>query len=332
MNLEPLFRQLQAPQAGVSFTAEVIPSWPAFRIGMDVDGRPAVLVATADECQPRFRLGSELKYVSVTPAAECSLASTEGVTTATLAVIRCKSDVADFQRLFLNVLASWIETFGQQPSADALMRGFQKLVQLFEALVQPPTSDLKGIWGELLVIAASPEPALLVRAWHCVPTELYDFVAGLQLAEVKTTAVRPRRHDVSLAQVTPPEGSDLVLVSVVVDESEPRTSLRDLADLAKARLGDAALRLRVEEVIAETLGSGWAHARHAGYCVRRALQSLRVYASGSIPTVGRDLPPEISDVRYRVELDGIPELTYKELRERGGLHAALAASDEFPQG
>jgi hypothetical protein len=331
MNLEPLFRQLQPPQAeGVSFTAEVIPSWPAFRVGVDVEGRPAVLVATADEWQARFRLGSELKHVSLTPAAECSLASSDGETTAMLAVIRCKSDVPEFQRLFLNVLASWIEILGQQPSADALMRGFQNLVQLFEALLQPPTSDLKGLWGELLVIAASPDPALLVRAWHCVPTELYDFTTGLQLAEVKTTSVRPRRHDVSLAQVTPPEGSALVLVSVVVEESEPRTSLRDLANRAKQRLGDAALRLRIEEVIAATLGSDWAQAHHVAYCVRRALQSLRVYAAEGIPTVNRDLPPEISDVRFRVELDGIPELAYKELRERGGLHAALAASDQLP--
>jgi hypothetical protein len=120
----------------------------------------------------------------------------------------------------------------------------------------------------------------------------------------------------------------VILVSFAVDESDPRVSVWDLAQAVKDRVGDPALRLRVDEVIAATLGQDWMHARQLGFNARRAVASLRAYPVGRIPRVSPDIPPEVSDVRFKVELDGTQPLEYNELRELGGLHAAVAVSDE----
>jgi hypothetical protein len=308
----------------------MLPGLPRYRIARDVAGRPALLVAPVDGASPAVRLSSELKYVSFLPAGVCDVRGSDGTTsTSTLSIIRCKSDIPELQRIFLSIVASWVDTLGEAPSTTALSSGFQRIAQLFEALAQPANSSLKGLWGELLLIAASPDPALLARAWHCFPTELHDFQSGQQYVEVKTTSVLPRRHDVSLAQLTPPEGSSVVLISVVVDETDPRVSVWDLADTVKSRIRDPSLRLRVDEVIAATLGQDWMHARQLGFNVQRAIASVRAYPVGRIPRVSPDFPPEVSDVRFRVELDGTEPLAYNELRDRGGLHAAVAVSNEF---
>jgi hypothetical protein len=332
MNLDAQFRALSQPpsESDSSFSADVLPGLPRYRIARDAAGRPALLVAPLDGTNPSVRLGSELKYVSFLPAAICDVRGPDAtINTAALSIIRCKSDVPELQRIFLSIVASWVESLDDAPTTSVLSNGFQRLAQLFEALGQPASSSLKGLWGELLLVAGSRDPALLTRAWHCFPTELYDFQSGQQYVEVKTTSVLPRRHDVSLAQLTAPEGSSVLLVSIVVDETDPRVSVWDLADAVKSRIGDSSLRLRVDEVIAATLGQDWMHARQLGFNVQRAIASVRVYPAERIPRVSPDFPSEVSDVRFRVELDGTEPLAYNELRDRGGLHAAVAVSEEF---
>lgn len=146
---------------------------------------------------------------------------------------------------------------------------------------------------------------------------------------MKTTSARPRKHDVSLAQLSPPLGSTLVLVSVAVEESAPTVSIKELVAASKRRLADPRLRLRVDEIVATTLGADWPQAQDVAFNARRAVAELRFVASNRVPCVDRALPPEVSDVRFKVELDGIEGLEYNELRSKQGLHAALVPDEQI---
>lgn len=329
MNLLDAFRTLGPPQSEntAAFSAERIVGWGRYRVACDVLGRPALLIdpLTDGQCA---RPNAELRYVSLWPSAECEVASEGRTASGVFAIIRCKSDDRGLQVLFLDVLGNWVEMLGQEPTIDMLSGAFERLAQLFEALSRPAGREVQGLWGEVLVIAASSDPTLLVKAWHTHPSELYDFQAGLELVEVKTTATRPRRHEISLAQLTPPSGSNAVLASVLVEETGPTVTLIELIEIVKRRLSEPRLRVRVDEIVAETLGANWVEARVVGFNAQRALAGLRFVPVEQVPCVNRALPPEVSDVRFKVELDGAPTLEYRELRSRAGLLGALVPRND----
>ena len=328
MNLVSVFRMLRRPGAvgEVAFSAEPIEGWPRYRVACDALSRPALLIDTG-AAEGHVRLNTELRYVSLWPAARCEVASKGLVTNEIFSIIKCKSDDEALQEIFLEILGNLIEALGPEPSSVAVSASFEHLAQLFEALTKASTAELKGLWGELLLIAASSNPALLAVAWHAYRSELHDFQSGQQLVEVKTTSVRPRRHEVSLAQLSPPAGSSLILVSVLVEETRPIVSLKALMAIAKRRLVDPKLRLRLDEIVANTLGTDWPCAGDVAFNARRAVSDLRFIAAARVPCVDRALPPEVSDVRFKVELDGVEGAVGEDLRESGGLHAALVPDE-----
>jgi hypothetical protein len=158
----------------------------------------------------------------------------------------------------------------------------------------------------------------MCRAWHSDPAELYDFVDGQDIIEVKTTASPPRSHHFSLAQLSPPSGTRLVIASVIAPEGVPGDTLRELVDRIKGRVS-AKMSLRIEVVVAATLGRDWEDAARVRFRTGPALSDLSFFDWEAIPTVSRALPTEVSEVRFRTDLDGLPPLDVDDLRASGGM-------------
>ncbi|CAN5492613.1 hypothetical protein BH09PLA1_BH09PLA1_02700 [soil metagenome] len=87
---------------------------------------------------------------------------------------------------------------------------------------------------------------------------------------------------------------------------------------------DASLLLRVDGIIAETLGEAWKESLKLRYDWQTAKDSLRFFAMASVPSVGSHLPPQLSEVRFRVDLSGVEPLSAAALIKHGGLFAAVA--------
>ena len=99
-------------------------------------------------------------------------------------------------------------------------------------------------------------------------------------------------------------------MSLRVVRSDQGTSVGDLADEVKAHLaGDDSSLIRFNRSLALTLGSGLRAGMRDRFDEQVARSSLAFYHAGAIPSVPTDLPPEIGEVRFRVDLTQMKSLT-----------------------
>src|SRR5262249_35004628 len=132
-------------------------------------------------------------------------------------IIRCTSPDRMLQSYFLRLLDGFLKILGPSPSARDIAAALGRLVELFRALARPASNTIQGLWSELFVIANGNDPIRLAAAWHVSPTDIYDFNAGELRLEVKSSSRRYRQHTFSLNQLKPPDGSNLVIVSLFVE-------------------------------------------------------------------------------------------------------------------
>lgn len=155
-------------------------------------------------------------------------------------------------------------------------------------------------------------------AWHADPSALYDFVAGRQRVEVKSTTGPHRTHQFRLEQLTPPHGTDVVIASFILEETGRGLSIAKLWDEVAGRHElCVGLRNRLSQILAHGLGRDWRKARRVGFDPEAASNGLRLYNATVIPKVDPSLPVEVSEVRFKSELTDTPPLS------RAGEHETL---------
>jgi hypothetical protein len=80
--------------------------------------------------------------------------------------------------------------------------------------------------------------------------------------------------------------------------------------------------LRVEKVIGLTLGESWRRATDKHFDYRLAEESLSFYEPEQIPRISPDIPPGVSEVRFRSDLTGQQPADSSCLRTTHGLIAS----------
>lgn len=173
-----------------------------------------------------------------------------------------------------------------------------------------------GLFGELLVLLSLAQhltPHDAVSAWRGPDREEHDFGLFDSDVEVKTTMSEQRSHWISgLTQLMPTPGRDLHLLSLQITAAGqgPGTSLAQFVEMARTLPGIPT------GVLDSSLASSGYYARHADlYQSRWTLRTIPTFhlidddfpaltpgrISSSVPS-----PRRITDVRYRVDLDGLP--------------------------
>jgi len=242
--------------------------------------------------------------------------------TVDVSLIQCSAD-PDLEGVFLRLMGGLIQEFGD-PSGKELADLVTRLVDLFRALSQPARKSIQGLWGELLVIALGTSPIDLLMAWHAEPNDMYDFNAGHQRIEVKTSASRRRSHHFRLEQLLPPAGTEMVVCSLIVERSGGGQTAADLVSEIGGQIDSRPdLVVRLEAVVAETLGVEWRSSAHTTFDREVARDSVRFLAVGDIPSIPLGaLPDTVSNVHFEVNVDAVPGIPSATLTAYGGLMAA----------
>jgi Putative PD-(D/E)XK family member, (DUF4420) len=161
-------------------------------------------------------------------------------------------------------------------------------------------------------------------AWHDDPGALYDFAAGLQRVEVKSTTGVHRKHLFNLDQLLPREGTEVVVASFMLQESGAGKSISELwEEIAERRDVGVELRNRMLQILTMALGRDWRKAGRVAFDVDAAIAGFRLFSADQVPRVSPDMPVEVSEVHFASELTGVEPLRQQEIVERGGLFAAL---------
>lgn len=320
--LEDLFRELTVPTPGALSARPVAPG-SRFRVARQQDGAPAllVLIDASTESPPS---GEQLANLTYRPRERLRIEGPDGTTEqAVHTVLTCASPDAELRHYFFRVVAALVDELGASPGARAIDEGVGRLLELFRAMERPARRSVQGVWAELFLIARSGDPAFSVSAWHAEPDAVHDFVAGLERVEVKSTQGAIRRHHFRLEQLsTPPEGT-LVVASMMLSSSEEGVTVADLVERISRRLpSQTEHRSRLEAIVAASLGSDWRMMSRVAFDEAGAAASLMLIDANDVPSVARDVPVEVSEVRFLVDLSGVDEC---EPGSEGALFRALLA-------
>jgi hypothetical protein len=327
MNLQRLFDELPSLHAAVSetpsFQALTIPGFDRYRVGRNAAGEAALLIDTTGDARvssPPLRLHSLAVYHNI----HCRVTEGRVTTTKALTVVWCIDSDSTLRSYFLSVLGPVVLELGRSPTPAMVSQAINGLVELFRALAQPPKKSVQGLWSELFVIATARNPMALVRSWHAIPNERYDFHAGYQRLEVKSAASTVRRHRFVLEQLRPPAGTEVWIASVLVAHAVGGTSLRELLDrVSHACAANAAAQSHLHDVVATTLGNALTGALDERFDEQMAADSKRLYDHRDVPAIGGDIPSAISDVRFIADLSNVAPLTKGATTSAAGFFGAV---------
>jgi hypothetical protein len=329
LNLTEIFEVLQPPEgtplSGVRFRAVPIPGNEQHRLGKDVKGAPALLLSVTASPDEKRPAPIALEHLSVQHDVRCEISHPDGTTEEGLfALVQCRSDDPALRAYFLRVAGAIVALLGATPSYSDVSRAISRLVELFRAMSLAPRKSVQGLWAELLIIAQARSPEALVNAWHTLPEDRYDFSAGSQRVEVKSGSGRVRDHYFTVEQLHPPPGTDVLVASLFVERAGGGTSLADLVSQVRSAVsGNPTLLLHIDQIVGLTLGNSWRSAQEERFDRELAEHSLEFFAPEDIPKVGCDLPPGVSNVRFRSDLTGVPAADRTHYRDAGGLFRAV---------
>jgi hypothetical protein len=318
------FRKLKAPSQEGAFRlgARIGPS---FRVAMSHEGHLtfAIEVLRTGDSSPRHF--ENLRY---DPPRELSVEGDDGARREQLATLVCRAREEALQIAFVRIATTILGGTEHALSEKELEARLDEFVSLFRALNRPATETIQGVWGELAVILWSQDPATAIVAWHSNPRALHDFAAGDDGLEVKTCGTGLREHEIRLDQLLERKGGRTCLASIVVAEADDGLTIGDLRDAIAERVACAPeLLRRLEAIITRSLGITWREAATRRFDADRARKGLRFYAASDVPSVARNIPPAVSDVRFRVDLSNVARSSREALVAGGNsFFAAMIAS------
>jgi len=126
--------------------------------------------------------------------------------------------------------------------------------------------------------------------------------AGNDRVEVKAAQGRHRVHHFSLEQVRPGGSVRAMIASVLIERVQGGSSINDLVDTIRKRISDPTLLIRLDEVVAQTVGQDWRSLKDARFDLQLASDTLSMINAHTVPAVAAPVPSEVSEVHFRVDL------------------------------
>lgn len=319
--LAAILDSLDAPTfAGedLAFSVVGVPGWGRVLLGRSREGDPAILFPATGAPRPRAPI--ELRHLKVLFDARCRTSAGDDPDVR-YTILRCSGERALSQH-FLAIADPVVAVAGPDPSPAEVEETVRALVELFRAVSRPAETSVRGLWGELLLVARSRDPGLLVAAWHELPSERFDFAKGLQRLEVKTAGRSSREHHFSLDQLTA-EPFDVLVASIQCEPSAGGASIEDILHAISERLTDGALTRMLYEKAAGVMGQDWVHLTGARFDEHLASSSVRFIRAADIPRPAPPLPVTVRQVTFVADTIGCPGVDDVDLEAVDGLWSAV---------
>lgn len=326
-DLESLFESLVLPLArpsGNNLSAVVIPGSETHRLAKDANGAPCLLLRQPPGTTRPAPI--RLQNLMVSYDVPCIITHPSGTQEQDeFTIVKCSNVDPRLYPHFLRIVSPIVIALGATPTSAAVRRAISGLVELFQALASPAKKSIQGLWAELFLIRRSSSPMAVASAWHRFADEHFDFTAGPERIEVKSSSNRRREHHFSLAQLSSPGPLRIVIASVFVERAGGGVSLRRVFEETRSVLmSNATLATQFDASFYSTLGSSWSDAMDERFDWELAEESLAFFYADTVPKVEGPIPATVSDVRFRSDLSGVTPLRHDDLRAAGTLLAAVA--------
>ena len=237
--------------------------------------------------------------------------STEESFSGAFSIIQLNSLNPDFQNYFLEVVYLLLCRLEAKPSIQVLKSEVSKLLSIFTIKKSISKEIVRGLWAELIVIKLSSNPEYLIRSWHVVPEDKFDFNDGTDKIEVKSTNGQKREHMFAIEQLNPNPGSKLLIASMLVSQTGVGKSVFDLIDDISSRITDVDVLFKLHEITTETIGANIEEVANMFFDEAVSNESLSFFDYKAIPSINMNvIPQEVSCVHFRSDLSDVSPVEF----------------------
>lgn len=318
MNLIDLYDSLSLPENDNKvFNAIQIPEYPNFRVAIDFEGNAVLLLSVSKSIKDLSLKNFRLKYLQLEQNLECKIYENDSFRLQTFTVITFRCSDRNLQEYFLRISESLVKTVGQNPTQQQVNNSLKKFVEVFKALTDSPSKTVNGLWAELFLIETSSNPMELINYWHNLPEEKFDFNAGIERIEVKSSANFERKHIFSAEQLNPPSDTQVLIASVFLKQHNSGNSIQYLIERISEKIDyDFDTVEKLNTIVFKTLGSSLEHSIGVKFDYDIALQSLRFYRHQDIDKIQEvHIPSNVTELKYKSDLSGIKPIELDQLQE-----------------
>lgn len=305
MNLIELYNTLSIPETDTKvFNAIAIPEYPEFRIAVNFEGNAVLLLSVTKRLKDLNLKNFRLKYLQLEQNIECKISENGASRLQTFAVITFKSVDRNLQEYFLRIAETLIKAIGTNPTQLQVIDSLKRFIEVFKILTDSPTNTVNGLWAELFLIDNASNPQTFLEYWHSYPEEKFDFNAGVERIEVKSSSTFERKHIFSSEQLNPPADTQVLIASIFVKQNNSGLNIQQLIDNISGKFGrDYELTEKLNSIICKTLGSSLEYSIGIKFDYEIAKQSLRFYRYQDISKIEAvHIPTEVLEVRYKSDL------------------------------
>lgn len=329
MNLVALFQGLNLPEieSVKTLNAIPIPECPDFRVAVDIDGFPVLLLPAFGTTNKLEFKNRRLKYLQFESAVECKVKEDKNTSFKKFSLVTFMSNDRDLQKYFFQISENLVKTLQSKSGYVELASTLNKYIEIFRTLTDAPINTAQGLWAELFVIESSGSPELLLSYWHNSPDDKFDFNAGKEKIEVKSTSGSERVHEFSSEQLNPIPDSQVLVASLFTRQVHSGVSIQDLMqNIALKIQNDNDLIEKMNFVIGKTLGNSLEQSIKIKFDYDISRTSLRFYRHQDVSKVEKVyIPAEVSGVQYKSDLSSISPVDLSIFRESTKLFGGLAA-------
>lgn len=321
MNLIDLYDTLSLPEKNSKiFNAIPIPEYPNFRVAIDFEGNAVLLLTVSKRIKDLSLKNFRLKYLQLEQNLECRIYENDSVKLQTFTVLTFRCSDRNLQEYFLRISETLVKTIGQNPSQQQVIDSLKKFVEVFKTLTDSPTNTVNGLWAELFLIENSSNPKTLINYWHNLPDEKFDFNAGSERIEVKSSSNFERKHIFSAEQLNPPSDTQVLIASIFLKQHNSGENIQYLIDSISQKVNfDFDTSDKLNTIVFRTLGNSIEHSIGIKFDYEIAKRSLQFYRHQDVDRIEEIyIPNNVSEVKYKSDLTNIKSVNPKIDSKSGG--------------
>lgn len=326
MNLIELYDSLAFPDGDEKcFNAIPIPDFPSFRIAVDFEGNPVILLSVINPVKNIALKNFRLKYLQLEQNIKCKISENSKSSFQTFTVITFTSIDRNLQEYFLRISETLVKTLSNEPTQQKVIESLNKFVEVFRALTDTPTNTVHGLWTELFLINNSTSPKTFLNYWHNIPEEKFDFNSGKEKIEVKSNSNFERIHIFSSEQLNPPKGTQVLVASVFVRQNSSGQSIQQLVDSITIKVQyDIELTVKLNDIVCKTLGNSLEQSIRIKFDYNIAKDSLQYYRQEDISKIEEiHIPSDVSEVKYKSDLTELNSINIGAMKKKGNLYKGI---------
>jgi len=224
--------------------------------------------------------------------------------------IKCKSVYKNITNIFFEQIHNLSSLIKENDSDKLVGEKLDNLVEIFRSIDRKSIKTIRGLWAELFIIHASSDVNGLIEAWHQDDKDRYDFSSDVVNLEIKSRGKsKPIQAHFSMHQAHPPKGTKRVLIcSVYVNSNSSGQSVFDLKDGISKRIKTRMAQEKLETNFYKILGANTTSDEvNLTFDIDIAASSCLLFDLDNIPKIPEDIPSEILDVSYKVDLTHIAQ-------------------------